>query len=447
MKSIENIEKIISKFEIDVNHKKDQQILEEFREVQAKSHHLKHGIYKIDIRRMIMKSNITKLTAAAVIIIACLFVISFWWKTGSGIALADVLAQVEKARSVRWDISGMMSRDGSGTSDLGQRATYLFSQEWGQTIVQRSTDPNGGEIPLAETYFSQQKKTLIQIDHLSKRYTRTELDDAVFRRAQEIMSQATNPGRWLKMIMKCKYESLGRSIVDGVEVEGFRTTDPNIGGFPGIINPQVDEKVWVDVKTRLPVSLEQNGSGVTRTGGRMNIHAVLNHIQWDLPLTGAEFEPASIPSGYVVVLDNLPGLITEEGTIRGLKQCVELLGKYPRDASIALPEGIQSALDGSDSPAAARLKDELKGLTEQYRVNRLMEIGTPLRLIDRFFNGLKTEGKEPAYYGKTVAPKDSDKVLMRWKVSDNEYRVIYGDLHAESVSPEKLEELEAALPK
>jgi len=36
---------------------------------------------------------------------------------------------------------------------------------------------------------------------------------------------------------------------------------------------------------------------------------------------------------------------------------------------------------------------------------------------------------------------------MRWKVSDNEYRVIYGDLHAETVTPEKLSELENALPK
>ena len=47
MKSIENIEKIISKFEIDVNHKKDQQILEELREVQAKSHHLKQVLSPI----------------------------------------------------------------------------------------------------------------------------------------------------------------------------------------------------------------------------------------------------------------------------------------------------------------------------------------------------------------------------------------------------------------
>jgi hypothetical protein len=36
---------------------------------------------------------------------------------------------------------------------------------------------------------------------------------------------------------------------------------------------------------------------------------------------------------------------------------------------------------------------------------------------------------------------------MQWKVSDNEYRFIFGNLHAETVSPEKLAELEKALPK
>ena len=46
-----------------------------------------------------------------------------------------------------------------------------------------------------------------------------------------------------------------------------------------------------------------------------------------------------------------------------------------------------------------------------------------------------------------LAYKDTGKVLLRWKVSDKEYRVIFGDLHAETVSPEKLAELEKALPK
>jgi hypothetical protein len=67
--------------------------------------------------------------------------------------------------------------------------------------------------------------------------------------------------------------------------------------------------------------------------------------------------------------------------------------------------------------------------------------------LEKFYEDLVTNKKDPAYYGKTVTPKDVDKVLLRWKVSDSEYRVIFGDLHAETVSPEKLAELEKNLPK
>jgi hypothetical protein len=58
-----------------------------------------------------------------------------------------------------------------------------------------------------------------------------------------------------------------------------------------------------------------------------------------------------------------------------------------------------------------------------------------------------TTSRPPQGSSKTVTPKDADKVLMRWKVSDTEYRVIFGDLHAETVSPEKLAELERTIPK
>ncbi|HUV66124.1 MAG TPA: hypothetical protein VMW24_19685, partial [Sedimentisphaerales bacterium] len=60
---------------------------------------------------------------------------------------------------------------------------------------------------------------------------------------------------------------------------------------------------------------------------------------------------------------------------------------------------------------------------------------------------LVQQKKDPAYYGKTVTPKDADKVLMRWKVSDSEYRVIFGDLHAETVTADALAELEKLLPE
>jgi hypothetical protein len=50
------------------------------------------------------------------------------------------------------------------------------------------------------------------------------------------------------------------------------------------------------------------------------------------------------------------------------------------------------------------------------------------------------QGRNPdaAYYGKTVGPKDKDKVLFRWKLGDGKYEVIFGDLRSETVTAERL---------
>ena len=49
---------------------------------------------------------------------------------------------------------------------------------------------------------------------------------------------------------------------------------------------------------------------------------------------------------------------------------------------------------------------------------------------------------DAAYYGKTVGPSDKDKVLLRWKLDDGRYEVIFGDLHSETVTAERLRGLE-----
>ena len=46
------------------------------------------------------------------------------------------------------------------------------------------------------------------------------------------------------------------------------------------------------------------------------------------------------------------------------------------------------------------------------------------------------------YYGNTVGPKDKDKVLLRWKLDDGQYEVIFGDLRAETATAERLRALE-----
>jgi hypothetical protein len=51
-------------------------------------------------------------------------------------------------------------------------------------------------------------------------------------------------------------------------------------------------------------------------------------------------------------------------------------------------------------------------------------------------------GRDVAYYGKTVGPKDKDKVLLRWKLDDDRYEVIFGDLPADTVTAQRLHHLE-----
>jgi hypothetical protein len=60
-----------------------------------------------------------------------------------------------------------------------------------------------------------------------------------------------------------------------------------------------------------------------------------------------------------------------------------------------------------------------------------------------WINSLQRDHPECQYYGKTVTGDDAGKVLLRWKLDDGQYRVIYGDLKHENVTADRLRELEA----
>jgi hypothetical protein len=60
-----------------------------------------------------------------------------------------------------------------------------------------------------------------------------------------------------------------------------------------------------------------------------------------------------------------------------------------------------------------------------------------------FYGQLVSEDKDPAYYGDKVTAEFGHAVLMRWKIDEGQYKVIFGDLTTEDVSPEQLAELES----
>ena len=442
MKPADEIENVVKKMSFKAGPEMDKDLWAETSKARNEFHKtLAPGQHTIG--RIIMKSPLTKLATAAIVAIVCFIGLSLWKGTESGIALADVLAQIEKVKSVRWQWSYKVTGGDPNTYKPynEMRVTWLTSQEYGSKSTWERLDPNGEWSQYVERYFLPQKKTWIFIYPTEKIYICQELEDAEVEQIKQD-NIARDPLGILKGILETKYESLGKSTMDGVEVAGFRITDPN--WFINIgKNQQVEHKIWVDVKTLLPVRYDILASSeVDKMVDRLTHHIVMHDFQWDVPVDAAEFEPP-ISDGYTVKEIKLPPS-NEETAIQGLKLWVELLDEYPEKVSdfddLRLTEK-------SKTPAAMRLQEEIKGLTEGEVIIKLADFRMPIQGLARFANVLKEDKKDLAYYGKTVTPKDADKVLMRWKVSDNQYRVIFGDLHAETVTPEKLAELEAALPK
>jgi hypothetical protein len=441
----------------------DQEFLKQLRERSARefaagapdvSTNTPKSIHIAGLRSIIMKSPITKLATAAIVAIACLIGLSLWRGTESGIALADVLARIEQVKAYRSKSSLQRWSEKVTGEDPNKpynfeetHGTSLDSREYGSKSTWEQLDPNGGESTFDESYALPQKRTWIFIDSKRKEYRRTEFDDVFAEQWQY-----SGPHKLLKEILKTKYESLGRSTMDGIEVAGFRTTDPNsvFGSNQnfGQSKRQVDQKLWVDVKTRLPVRCDTTWVEFYQMENKKKCgHDVAYDFQWDVPVDAADFEPV-IPDGYASWVVKYPAHITEETAIQGLKLLVELLGKYLENITDVDDTVLWLVKEKEiETPAAMRLKEEIKGLTDEEINNKLVDFLMPIRGLRRFYAFLQYNTKDRAYYGKTVTPKDTDKVLMRWKVSDSEYRVIYGDLHAETVTKEKLAELEAALPK
>ena len=60
-----------------------------------------------------------------------------------------------------------------------------------------------------------------------------------------------------------------------------------------------------------------------------------------------------------------------------------------------------------------------------------------------WINTIQRDFPDGVYNGKTVAPQDAAKVLVRWQLDDGDYRVIFGDLSSATVSPSRLRQLES----
>jgi hypothetical protein len=163
-------------------------------------------------------------------------------------------------------------------------------------------------------------------------------------------------------------------------------------------------------------------------------------FEWNIDLDPKLFDPAS-PQGYTDVTPKSPA--SEKQVLKiteALKTYAEASGgRYPREIR---DEGGLAA--GSDLYHLLGVYDKVSLYPTEADLRADGNIGKATRALSGFehLGRILAHNPDAAYFGATVGPKEKNKVLLRWKLADGRYEVIFGDLQAETVTAKQLRVLE-----
>jgi len=444
MKPAKDIHELIKRMQVEPSADVDKQVHDRITkalEEWDKSKGISWRDRESRIGRIIMKNRIARIAAAAAIIVACFTGLIFWKGTGADVALADVLTRIEQVTGYSYQMSSTMTR-----KEVTSRwtSTILVSKEHGIKMTVTKADPNSvqNQSPRYchsvgdEAYLLPQQKSLVFVNHKEKEYNRFVYDGPKLEFYKE---EYNEPHIIIKQILSCEHTTMGQSIVDGITVEGFQTTDIAYeGGFFGQAelegeHQNVDVKLWVDVNTFLPVRLEEDI--ITKKG--LHIREASYDFRWNVVVAPGDLEPNiqedyRAPAGDIII-----PAFDEANAIKGFRLFADAVGKYPaglegRATKVLVEEYKRHTSFDPNS------YEDMSDAERTKETSEWISLGLP----SIFYKTLLDENKDPAYYGETVGPYDVDKVLLRWKLDNDRYRVIFGDLSTKTVTLEELSKLE-----
>lgn len=342
--------------------------------------------------RIIMKSKIIKLAAAAVIILAIFVGVHHFGGPvdGTSIAWADVVRPILDARTASLDI----------LIGSQENQPVIHDEVMGSRI--RRTVSN---VAHSDIIIDLEQQKILTLDRASKTAVYIEfegLDNAknyVELLRNTIIRFQNNPD--------FQVENRGLQKIDGRDYIVFVAESDN-----------QTITIWADPKTALPIRIEQK---------TLNMQIICDNLQFDVMLDKSRFS-MEVPDDYVIQKTGLDFKKSSESDfIETLHIWAEIIedGHFPE--SISLENFVEIGM---------KLDQGLKraNLTEQQQIEVATRFGQGLVFI-RFFKG---EGKWH-YAGGGVDLGDSNTPIFWYKPKDSQtYRVIYGDLTVEDVGTEDL---------
>jgi len=283
MTSAEYIKKYFQKSTLSTNPDRHETIFEKIQRAQDQSKITAPALSGFNLRSKIMKSNITKLAAAAAVIaVVILGLFEFiGTDTGSSIVWAEVAKKVQASRGIIFRSRETVSDSRDGEPDYTMN--YLSS-------THSRLDSYKEDQIIKTIYDDFITKTVILVDHFHKSYVKM-----TFEKMQQ-SNLLTNPKSMVQKFLSHEHRELGQKTVEGVLCEGIETTDPAFDeSGPDYPTDSVMARIWVSVETGYPVQFEIE---IVRNNGEIRIGGIGDQFQWDVELDESMFEP-NIPGEYI----------------------------------------------------------------------------------------------------------------------------------------------------
>lgn len=192
-------------------------------------------------------------------------------------------------------------------------------------------------------------------------------------------------------------------------------------------------EVWLDIATRLPVRVDITG---VLPGRRLRLDA----FTWG-PIEPRRFDTTPPPGYFEVQVKPLP----EEERIARIVYALRTFakynqGQYPRAKIIFADQQAEELRRhmGLGQEATPFVWPDAGTQFENPQHEEFARATHGLTLIHE----IQRHNGDAAYHGMSVTSADAGKVLLRWRLADGQYRVIYGDLQTATLPGAALRQLE-----
>ncbi len=359
-------------------------------------------------RQLTPRWSWVRYAAAAGVLAAVALGVSLLSGPHRGVAWAQVLDRVAQARDY---ICRIEKASSSGpTTEMVQYCSAEFGIRQDMYVDGRLA---------AVVHVDPDLSRMVTLIHRDRRYAMADLSAEELRAALS----GSSPEEFVARFRQGEFTEIGRRRVDGTLAAGIETRANELWG--GAFTDG-ELRLWVDVETQWPVRVEFEGRA---EGGKTWMRQVMKDFQWNPQLSQDDFA-YEIPTGYVS-LGTIPRTeVNEDTAIAGLRAFARIMqGQYPNELVLA--------------SATRQFEEEESRLRSEGHLGA--DAFADLMAIQQtceFFVQLTHTGKDPAYDGGHVRASDFDRVLLRWRLEDGRYRVVFGDLRSETVSADHLVRLE-----